>query len=264
MLGSPSLGVTLPTFSADGALPLTAARAAEDGGLDGVFAFDHLWPMGAPGRPALWSFAVLAAVAAATSRVRIGPLVARIGLFPERDMVRMFASLGGLAGRDRLIAGLGVGDHLSATENRAYGLPYPAAAERLAAAARVLDALRELGIETWMGARSPESVATAAGADALNTWGTSPDQVRALTARGGQVTWAGQVLVGRDRADLARLTDRYGSRPGVVTGTVETVARALGALGSAGARWCVLAPLDYLAEPRRSVETVCLVAEAVR
>lgn len=264
MLGPPSLGVTLPTFTADGTLPVTAARAAEDGGLDGVFAFDHLWPMGAPGRPALWSFGVLAAVAAATSRVRVGPLVARIGLLPEDDLVRMFASLGGLAGRGRLIAGLGAGDHLSASENRAYGLPYPVAAERLAAAARVLDALRGLGIETWMGARSAESVAAAARADALNTWGTTPDQVRALAGAGGQVTWAGQVLVGRDRADLARLTDRYGSRPEVLTGTVQTVAAALDELGSAGARWCVLAPLDYLAEPQRSVETVCLVAEAVR
>lgn len=264
MLGPPSLGVTLPTFTADGALPLTAARAAEDGGLDGVFAFDHLWPMGAPGRPALWSFGVLAAVAAATSRVRVGPLVARIGLFPEGELVRMFASLGALAGRGRLIAGLGAGDHLSASENRAYGLPYPDAAERLAAAIRVLDALRGLGIETWMGARSAESVAAAARADALNTWGTAPDRVRALAGAGGQVTWAGQVLVGRDRTDLARLTERYGSRPEVLTGTVETVADALVALGSAGARWCVLAPLDYLAEPQRSVETVCLVAEAVR
>ena len=61
-----------------------------------------------------------------------------------------------------------------------------------------------------------------------------------------------------------RLTDRYVSRPEVITGTVQTVAAALDELGSAGARWCVLAPLDYLAEPQRSVETVCLVAEAVR
>jgi len=68
----------------------------------------------------------------------------------------------------------------------------------------------------------------------------------------------------RPAADLGRLTERYGAPPGVLTGTVDAVAADLVALGAAGAEWCVVAPLDYLAEPRRSMETVCLVAEAVR
>ena len=264
MPGPPRVGVTLPTFTADGAVPLRAAKVAEAGGVDGVFVFDHLWPMGAPGRPALWSFAVLGAIAAATARVYLGPFVARIGVLPDDDLVRMFSTLAGVAGPERLIAAVGAGDVLSADENRAYGLPYPAAADRLSALAGLLDDLRRLGLETWMGARSAASVRVAeAHAGALNMWGATADDVRRAAASSA-VTWGGQVLAGRDDADVRRLIDRHGTRPGALVGTVAEVAAALSALGEAGAQWCVVAPLDYLREPSRSMETVCLVAEAVR
>ncbi len=42
------VGVTLPTFR-DDAAALDAARRAEALGLDGVFVFDHLWPLGQRG-----------------------------------------------------------------------------------------------------------------------------------------------------------------------------------------------------------------------
>ena len=257
--------MTLPTLTADAGPAVAAARQAEEGGLDGVFAFDHLWPMGAPGRPALWSFGVLAAVAAATARIRVGTLVARVGLVPEETMVQLFASVAGIAGAGRLIAAVGVGDHLSAEENRAYGIAVDAAPDRLRAAGRVLDALRRLDVETWMGARSAASVATAIShADAVNTWGTSAREVAELADGGAAVTWGGQVLVGRDDVDVTRLTERYGDRPGLLRGTVAEVAAKLTVLAAAGAHWFVVAPLDYLAEPERSVETVCRLAEAVR
>lgn len=264
MPGPPRVGVTLPTFTADGAVPIAAAKAAEAGGVDGVFVFDHLWPMGAPGHPALWSFAVLGAIAATTTRVFLGPFVARIGVLPDEDLVRMFCTLAGVAGRERLIAAVGAGDLLSADENLAYGLSYPGAAARLSALARVLDDLRELGLDTWMGARSPASIRVGqAHAGALNLWAAAAEDVRRLAA-GSAVTWGGQVLVGRDEADLRRLVDRHGTRPGALVGTVPQVADTLVTLGAAGAQWCVVAPLDYLREPSRSMETVCLVAEAVR
>ena len=265
MPGSPLVGMTLPTFTADGGAAVAAARQAAEGGLDGVFAFDHLWPMGAPGRPALWSFAVLAAAAAVTERIRIGTWVARVGLLPDDVLVRTFASLAGIAGPGRLIAAIGVGDHLSADENRAYGLTVDSASGRLDAAGRVLDALRHLEVESWMGARSASSVATAvAHADAVNTWGTSAREVGELAGENAVVTWGGQVLVGRDHDDVTRLTERYGDRPALLRGTVEEVARELAVLADAGASWVVLAPLDYLAETERCVETVCRLAEAVR
>ena len=67
-----------------------AAEEAVAAGIDGLFCYDHLWPMGQPERPALAPFPLLGALAA-----RFGPsgdgtgdgpffgtLVARIGLVP--------------------------------------------------------------------------------------------------------------------------------------------------------------------------------------
>ena len=265
------VGMTLPTFTSDGSAPMESALAAESAGLDGVFVFDHLWPLGNPGSPALWSFAVLGAVAGVTVRIALGPLVARVGLLPAADLQRAFDTVAAVAGPGRLIAALGAGDHLSAAENVAYGVGYASAEERLAEVASASDALRARGIRTWIGGRSRAAQQTAAAhADAINVWGSPPETVSRIAhdplvmSCRVDVTWAGQVLIGRDQQDLHRLTERYGTRPNLVAGTVETVAATLGELRSAGASWCVLAPLDYLHEPLRAVETVCLVAEAVR
>jgi len=262
------IGVMLPTFSDDAEHILVAARAAATGGLDGVFAFDHLWPIGRPGRPALWSFAALAAAAAATERVCVGPLVARVGLLADDDLMDAFHALIAIAGRPRVIAALGTGDHESAPENHAYGVPYPHAAERLAAVARVASRLRDEGVATWVGGLSAQTaqVARAVGA-ARNLWGVDLATIKEAAQAGEgqvpQVSWAGQVLVGRDRTELEELRDRFGDRPGLVAGTVDEVAAQLGAFGAAGASWCVCAPLDYLARPREAVETICLVRRAV-
>ena len=61
------IGITLPQFRNEADTALEAARRAEDLGFDGVFCFDHLWPMGRPDRPALSSAPLLGALAAATS-----------------------------------------------------------------------------------------------------------------------------------------------------------------------------------------------------
>jgi alkanesulfonate monooxygenase SsuD/methylene tetrahydromethanopterin reductase-like flavin-dependent oxidoreductase (luciferase family) len=263
----PRVGVTLPTFGATADAALAAAGVAEADGLDGVFAFDHLWPMGRPDRPALWSFGVLGAVAATTSRVRLGPLVARVGLLGDDDLVGAFRALLAIAGPDRVIAALGAGDSLSAAENLSYGVDYPPAAARLEAVGEVATRLRLLGLTAWIGGNS-----SAAGAVALqlgvprNLWSATVEEVAEAAGEHGSVplTWAGQVLVGRDEADLDGLRAKHGDRPGLVSGTVENVAAHLGALGRAGAEWCVCAPLDYLVQPERATETLCLVAEAVR
>src|SRR3954471_13090412 len=100
------------------------ARRAEDLGLDGVFVFNHLWPIGRPDGQVLECHTLLAAIAAETGRIRLGPLVARVGLLPDAVLVHTMTSLQRLAG-DRVIAALGTGDRLSAAENLAYGIEYP-------------------------------------------------------------------------------------------------------------------------------------------
>ena len=77
------VGLTLPSFVDDPEIPIAVARAAEAAGLDGVFVFDHLWRGDPPNRrPALECFALLGAVAAETSRIHVGTLVARATLRP--------------------------------------------------------------------------------------------------------------------------------------------------------------------------------------
>ena len=117
------VGITLPQFRDEADSALEAARRAEDLGIDGVFCFDHLWPMGQPGRPALSSGPLLGALAASTSTIAVGTLVARIGLLPDDVLVAVLSSLASMSG-GRLIAGIGTGDHLSRAENEAYGIPF--------------------------------------------------------------------------------------------------------------------------------------------
>jgi hypothetical protein len=123
------VGIVLPTFAATADAALSAAADAEARGIHGVFAYDHLWPMGHPGRPALSPSPVLAAVAMRTTRVAVGILVARVGLRPDDVLLDELASLQALS-LGRLVAGIGTGDAKSAEENLAYGVGFPPARER--------------------------------------------------------------------------------------------------------------------------------------
>jgi alkanesulfonate monooxygenase SsuD/methylene tetrahydromethanopterin reductase-like flavin-dependent oxidoreductase (luciferase family) len=182
------LGVLLPTFRAGSDDALDAARAAADAGLDGVFAYDHLWPMGTPQRPSLAPFALLGAVATRHDLV-VGPLVARVGLVSTEHLVEQYRTLEHFA-PGRVIAALGTGDKLSAPENEAYGLAPLEPARR-----------RELLDETWRelhdvmpvwfgaGATATNELARRLGAG-LNLWDVSADVVARESAI-GETTWAG-------------------------------------------------------------------------
>lgn len=211
------VGITLPQFREDAEAAIEAARAAEAGGLDGVFAFDHLWPIGRPDRPAVHGLALLGALAVETERVVLGSLVARVGLFPDVVLVNALRTVWRMCG-GRFVAGLGVGDHLSRAENEAFGVPYPPAHERVASMVECCRELRAAGVPVWVGGLSPrvQEVAVAE-ADALNLWGV--DAARVAGVRGVEVTWAGQV------------------------GPEINLASHLRALQDAGATWAVCAPI---------------------
>jgi len=184
------VGITLPTFEATATAALAAARVAETAGIDGVFAFDHLWPGADRSRPALSMYPVLAAVATTTRRIRVGSLVARVGLLPDQLVAESLVSLHELSGH-RLVAGVGVGDAKSASENEAYGIAWPALEQRRTSLGVVVRELTAHGIECWVGATAPATLEIArAGGATVNLWDVDLDRFAAEAAL-GPATWAG-------------------------------------------------------------------------
>ncbi len=193
------LGVVLPTFAEDATEALALAARAELAGVDAVMAFDHLWPVGEPTRPALAPLPVLAAVAARSERLFVGPLVARVGLVSSAHLAGQMRALERLA-PGRVICALGTGDATSAEEEAAYGLAPRPASERRARLEEALVALAGFA-ERWCGAGGAETNAIARrhGA-ALNLWRASPGRVREAAAE-GPVTWAGPLEGGEALLD---------------------------------------------------------------
>jgi probable F420-dependent oxidoreductase len=119
------IGIQLPEVEREVRWPehLAIARAAEEAGFDSIWLGDHLLYRG-DGRPerAPWeAWTLLSALAAATERVRLGPLVACAGFHPPGLIARMAATIDEVSG-GRFVLGLGAG--WSEQEFRAFGIPY--------------------------------------------------------------------------------------------------------------------------------------------
>lgn len=268
------IGVTLPQFRHDAEAAVEVARRAEAAGLDGVFVFDHLWPLGQPLRPALECWTLLAGLAgrlraiapAGDHTFRLGTLVTRAGLRPPALLAHMAGTVTAIAGAPPIL-GIGMGDAGNRAENQAFGIPYHSDPTRRAAELlRAVDALRGplAGRPTppvWVGGTSRGAHGLAGRvADAWNAWGLDPDELAAGLAEvrraaedagrdPGTVdgTWGGQVLVAEDRGQAREMLERWGAgrSPTEVARTVAgdgpAVARRLAELRDAGASWCVLA-----------------------
>jgi probable F420-dependent oxidoreductase len=119
------IGIQLPEVEREVRWPeyLAMARAAEDGGFDSIWIGDHLLYRG-DGRPERgpWdAWTLMAALAAATERVRIGPLVACANFHRPGHLARMAAGIGEVSG-GRFTLALGAG--WNETEFRAFGIPF--------------------------------------------------------------------------------------------------------------------------------------------
>ena len=197
------VGVVAPVFATSPAPALAVAQQADEVGLDGVFSYDHLFPIRSPGRPALAALPTLAAMALRTERVRLGTLVSRVTLLPLPVLVSALATLDEISG-GRAIAGIGTGDSLTRFENDAYGLPFPGLDERLALLADAARALRARGVTTWIGGRSrPVRAMAAAEADGWNSWDGPLDELASFAADNGgrcDATWGGPPPPDRDLA----------------------------------------------------------------
>ncbi|HZE28559.1 MAG TPA: LLM class flavin-dependent oxidoreductase [Gaiellaceae bacterium] len=118
-----NVGVQLPEVEREVRWPelLSIARAAEAAGYDSIWLGDHLLYRG-DGRPERgpWdAWTMLAALAASTERVHLGPLVAATAFHPPGLIARMAAAIAeSSSGRFVLALGTGWND----TEFRAFGI----------------------------------------------------------------------------------------------------------------------------------------------
>jgi probable F420-dependent oxidoreductase len=136
------LGVQLPEVEREVRWPeyLAMARAAEEVGFDSVWLGDHLIYRddGGPERGPWEVWTMLAALAAVTERVELGPLVACLAFHPPGVLAKMAAAVDEVSG-GRLVLGVGAG--WNEAEFRAFGLPYDRRVSRFAEAFEVLRGL---------------------------------------------------------------------------------------------------------------------------
>jgi len=218
------LGVLLPTFQDNADKALAVANDAYAAGIDGVFAYDHLFPIGSPERPTLAPLPTLAAIATRMP-LTVGTLVARVALVSPAQLIEQFMTIEAIA-PGRVIAALGTGDKLSEPEHDAYGIEYPSEEERQGRLNEVAKSLSPI-MPVWIGAgaTSTNAIARECGV-ALNFWGVSAQKVTD-EAKVGEVTWGGML-------------------EGDIAGT-------LSALEAAGATWAVAGtppPIDAMKQWR--------------
>ena len=285
-----SVGVQLPEVERDVRWPevVAMAHAAEEVGFDSIWLGDHLLYRG-DGRPERgpWdSWTMLAALAASTERVRLGPLVACSAFHPPGMLARMAITIDEVSG-GRFVLGIGAGWNQS--EFDAFGIAFAERASRFEEAFEIVRRL--LGGErvTFEGrfSRVEDAVllpqprrrvplmvgsngdrvlrAALPHVDAWNTWyayyGNTPDGFRALNERvTGLAEDAGRVPtdVARSACALVLIDRDAGERPideGVVPleGPAGRVADGIRALAEAGADEAILV-LSPITE--RSIRTM--------
>jgi alkanesulfonate monooxygenase SsuD/methylene tetrahydromethanopterin reductase-like flavin-dependent oxidoreductase (luciferase family) len=297
------IGIQLPEVERVVRWPeyVAMAQAAEAAGFDSIWLGDHLLyrddgaqGVAAPERGPWEAWTGLAALAAVTERVRLGPLVACAGFHPPGLIAKMAATIAEISG-GRFVLGLGAG--WNEPEYRAFGLPYDHRVSRFAESFAIVRGLLAgervtLDGRWWsadealvlpmpaervplmVGSNGPRMLAiTLPYVDWWNTWyedyGNRPEGFAALNER---VT-AAATEAGREPSDVLRsacvlvtLAGDTGYRAaddGVppLTGSPAVIAAALRELAEAGADEAILV-VDPTTERsiRELAEVVALVA----
>jgi alkanesulfonate monooxygenase SsuD/methylene tetrahydromethanopterin reductase-like flavin-dependent oxidoreductase (luciferase family) len=133
------IGIQLPEVERDVRWPELRAMAiaAEASGFDSIWLGDHLLYDDPPRGPhEVWT--LLAALAAVTSRVELGPLVACTAFHPPGVLAKMAATIDEIS-QGRLILGLGAG--WNRREFAAFDLPYDRRVSRFEEAFAIISGL---------------------------------------------------------------------------------------------------------------------------
>lgn len=251
------------------------ARAAEDVGFDSLWLGDHLLydlPDGATRGPwEVWTG--LAALAAVTERVELGPLVASTSFHPPAMLAKQAATVDAISG-GRLILGLGAG--WNEREYRAFGFPFDHRVSRFEEAFTIIRGLlrdgrvdfdgtyyrvedcvldprptRPGGPPLMLGSTSPRMMRIGLPhADAWNVWwsqyGNTPDGFAALRARvddavlqagrkPGDVAATAAVLVSLPGGSGRLMGNEYNAPVRPVHGSAADISDHLRAMADAGA-----------------------------
>jgi len=214
-------------------------RAIEDLGFDSVWLGEHLlyrWP-DRPARGPWEAWTILAAIAAATNRVELGPLVACTNFHNPAQLAKQAATIDEVSG-GRFVLGLGAG--WNETEFRAFGFPYDHRIDRFEEAFTIIRTLlRDGAIDfdgRWYQARDCELLprgprpggpplmigsigprmlrSTMAHADSWNCWFMDIDNRPAGVPAVRSLVDAACREVGRDPADVERTVAVHVRLPG--------------------------------------------------
>src|SRR4051812_2085425 len=147
------VGVQLPEVERFVSWPeyLDLARRSEEAGFDSIWVGDHLiydLPDGSTRGP-YEAWTTLAAIAAVTERVEIGPLVASAGFHAPAMLAKQAATVDAIS-QGRLIVGLGAG--WNRREFDAFGFPFDRRVSRFEEALTIIASLLREGRTTFHGA----------------------------------------------------------------------------------------------------------------
>jgi alkanesulfonate monooxygenase SsuD/methylene tetrahydromethanopterin reductase-like flavin-dependent oxidoreductase (luciferase family) len=153
-LAAVKIDVLVDPFGARWGEVRALAHAAEDGGFDGLWTWDHLAGSVHRSDRVLESWTLLSAIAACTERIAIGPMVLNVANRDPGTLAVMAATFQEISG-GRLLLGIGAGGGAGspyATEQRALGRDVPPDAVRRRHLAAAIATLRQV----WSG-RSGEA-----------------------------------------------------------------------------------------------------------
>lgn len=206
---------------------------ADDAGFDGCWVFDHLAPMG-PDRTGdvFDGWSLLAAMAEATQRVRIGCLVSGNTNRHPGTFAKIAATVDHLSG-GRLDVGLGAGG--DALTDAMMGTPTPSAAERVERLAETCEILRLLWTEPVTGHHGRHYTLTGAVSDPKPVqrprpplWLGSSGEKRGLRVVAEHAdVWLNAALPGTEIPELQRLSRVLDAHCAAVGRDPATVRRAV-------------------------------------
>lgn len=215
---------------------LARVRFAEDAGFDGAWVFDHFKALyGDPTGPCFEGWSLLAALAAATERIRLGALVTGVTYRHPSVLASQAVTVDHVSG-GRLEFSLGAA--WFEQEHQELGIDFPSNAERARRLEEAVQVVRLLMMEDgarfdgrhfrlegatyrprpvqqphppiWIGASGPELMLPIVGrrADVWHTFGSAEG-----VARMGRIVDAAAEDAGRDPAEITRATSLSLSEP---------------------------------------------------